>query len=108
MLTLAVARSSWINLTAPGSCRDVLLREFFGLMGLGAVQDVIHVQIDAGQNLIDLVDSIRVISGTLVRQRLRKFFDLTFCKILLKGCRKLVLKVFPVQIVIELFTQKIF
>ena len=102
MLTPALARSLSINLTASGSRRTYSLSELFGLSGLRTVQDVIHVQTDAGQNVIDLVDSIRFIPGTLVRQRLRKIFGLIFRKIVLKDFRKFVRKVFPVQIVIEL------
>ena len=95
-----------INLTARGFAPPVVLREFFGLMGPRTVQDVIHVLTDAGQNIIDLVDGIRFIPGTLVRQRLRKIFGLIFRRIVLKDCREFVRKVFPVQTVFELFTTK--
>jgi hypothetical protein len=43
-----------------------------------------------------------------VRQCLRRIFGLIFRKIVLKDCRKFLGKVFPVQIVFELFTQKAF
>ena len=51
---------------------------------------------DAGENFIDLVDSVRFIPGTLVRQRLR-IFRLVFGKIVLKNFLKIVLKVLRVQ-----------
>ena len=58
-------------------------------------------------NLIDLVDSVRFIPGTLARQRLC-IFHLVFRKIVLKNFRKIVRKVLRVQIVVEVFTQEIF
>jgi hypothetical protein len=74
------------------------------------VQDAIRVYIwvDAGQKVIDLVDSIRFIPGTLVRKRLRKIIGLIFRKILLQKCRKFVRKVFPAQTGIEPWAQEIF
>ena len=56
---------------------------------------------------IDLVDSVRFIPGTLARQRLGRI-HLVFWKIVLKNFRKIVRKVFRVQIVVEVFTQEIF
>ena len=55
----------------------------------------------------DLVDSVRFIPGTLVRQRLGRI-QLVFWKIVLKNFSKIVRKVFRVQIVVEVFTQEIF
>ena len=53
------------------------------------MQDAIrvYIRVDAGQKVIDLVDSIRFIPGTLVRKRLRKIIGLIFRKILLQKCR---------------------
>jgi hypothetical protein len=90
-------------LFAPG----VLLRDLFRLMGLGIVQEFVNVQSDAVKNLIDAVDSVRFIPSTLVCQRLRRIC-LVFGKIVLKNFRKIVRKLFRVQIVVELSNQEIF
>ena len=74
---------------------------------LRTVQDVVHVQVDAGKQFIDIVVSVRFIPGTLARQRLC-IFRLVFRKIVPKNFRKLVRKVLRVQIVFEIFTQQIF
>ena len=72
-------------------------------------QDFAHVQIDTGENLIDLVISVRFIAGTFMRQRLRIIFGLVFGKIVLKDLRKVLLKVFLVVIVIiEVFSKNCF
>jgi hypothetical protein len=77
-------------------------------MGPRTIYYVIDVLTDAGQNIIDLVDGSRFILGTRVRQCLRRIFGLIFRKIVLKDFCKFLGKVFPVQIVFELFTQKAF
>ena len=71
MLTPAPASSLWITLTARRFAPHVPLREFFGLVDLCPVQNVINGQTDAVQNLVDLVDGSRFIPGTRVCQRLR-------------------------------------
>ena len=55
-------------------------------------------QIDAGENLIDLVISVRFIAGTFVCQHLRINFGLAVRKIVLKDFRKVLLKVCQVVI----------
>ena len=85
----------------------VLLHEVFRLVGLRILQDVVQILAAAGQDFIDLVDSVRIIPRTLVRQSLRKIFRLVFRKILLKDFRQIVRKAVRVQIVVELFTQEI-
>ncbi len=86
----------------------IVLHKFFGLSGPRSVQDDIHVQIDAGQNFIDLLDGVRFILRTLVRQSLCKIFGLITRRIVLKDGRQLVRKVFLVQIIIDVFTQEEF
>ena len=86
----------------------VLLRELFRLTNPRTVKDAIDGQIDAGQNLSDLVNSVRFIPGTGLRQPLRNIFTLAFLQIVLKDFPKIIFKVFPVEIVIELITQKAF
>ena len=93
MLSPAPARSSIDQRDGVRFAPHVVLHEFFRLVGPRIVQDVVHVQIDASENLIDLVDGVRFIPGTLVRQRLR-IFGLVFRKIVLKDFRKIVRKVF--------------
>jgi hypothetical protein len=90
------------------SAPTVVLGEFFCFMGPRTVYYVIDVLTDAGQNIIDLVDGSRFILGTRVRQCLRRIFGLIFRKIVLKDFCEFLGKVFPVQIVFELFTQKAF
>ena len=58
-----------------------------------------------GQNFIDLVDSIRFIPRTLVRQRLRKIFGLIFRSIVSQDRRELVRKVLAVLTLIDLCDQ---
>ena len=99
MLEPALARSLSINLMAPGLRCTIVLCELFGFTSPRTFQDIVHVQIDTGENLIDLVDSVRFIAGTFVRQRLRIIFGLVFRKIVLKDFRKVLLKVFLVVIV---------
>jgi hypothetical protein len=45
----------------------VLLHEFFCLAALRIVQDLVHAQSSAVENLFDLVDSVSFIPGTLAR-----------------------------------------
>jgi hypothetical protein len=71
------------------------------------IQDLVHVQSYAVENLIDLVDSVRFIPGTLVRQLLG-IFRRVFRKIVLKNFGKIVRKILRVQVVVEIFTQEIF
>jgi hypothetical protein len=75
------------------------LCELFGFASPRTFQDIVHVQIYTGENLIDLVDSLPFILGTFVRQPLRISFGLVFRKIVLKDFRKVLLKVFLVVII---------
>lgn len=86
---------------------QVLLREFFRFASPRRSHDIVHVQFDTGENPIDFVVSVRVISGTFVRKFLRIIFGL-ICKIFLKDLRKILFKEFPVLLVIEMLAQKPF
>src|SRR5207247_35599 len=68
----------------------VFLGQLFRFTSPRRIQDIVHV-IDAGENLINLVDSIWLISSTLVRQRLCEIFGQVL-KIFLKDLRKIFLK----------------
>jgi hypothetical protein len=81
----------------------VLLHEFFCLAALRMIQDLVHVQSSAPENFFDLVVGGRFILGTLARQRLGRI-HLVFWKIVLKNFRKIVRKVFRVQVVVEVLT----
>jgi hypothetical protein len=74
-------------------------------------QNVVHIHSVAGENLIDLVDSFRLVLGILVRQPLR-IFGLVFRKIVLKNFGKTVRKLLRIQFVvivlIELVIHEIF
>ena len=94
MLTPASVRSSSTSVHGVRFAPHVLLHEFFCLAALRIVQDFVHVQSYAGENLCDLVDSVRFILGTLARQRLG-IFRLVFWKIVLKNFGKIVRKVSP-------------
>ena len=61
---------------------------------------------DAVQKVVDLVDSIRFILSTRVRQRPRKIFGLIFRPIVLKDCGQFVHKVFLVQVVLDYVCSK--
>ena len=77
-------------------------------MGLRLAEDAVHAPVDAVKNFNDLVDSIRFIPRTGVRQRLRKILRAILRKIVLKDFRKALRKVARVQIVVELFIQEVF
>ena len=70
MLTPAAVRISSTSVHGVRFAPHVLLHEFFCLAALRIVQDLVHVQSYAEENLFDLVDSVRFIPGTLARQRL--------------------------------------
>jgi hypothetical protein len=82
--------------------RQVGLRKLARLIVPRPLQDGIHVQTDARQNLVDLVDRVRLIPAAVVRQRLR-VFGLAFRKVVLKDLREIVREAFAVVIVIEVF-----
>ena len=94
-------------MTALGLRRQVGLRKLARLIVPRPLQDGIHVQTDARQNLVDLVDRVRLIPAAVVRQHLR-VFGLAFRKVVLKDLREIVREAFAVVIVIEVFTQKVF
>jgi hypothetical protein len=85
----------------------ILLHEFFHFADPRTVQDIVHVLVDAIEQFIDLLVSIRFIQGTLARQRLH-ILRLVFGKIILKNFCKIVHKMFRVQIVFEVFSQETF
>ena len=75
---------------------------------IGACDLTCQVMIDAGENLMDLIDGVRFMPGTLVRQCPRKIFRLVFRKIVLKDFRKVLLKVrLVVTVIIEVFSQEL-
>ena len=49
-----------------GLALGVVVRELFGFASPRTFQDIVHVQIDTGENLIDLVISLRFIAGTFM------------------------------------------
>jgi hypothetical protein len=83
MLTPALERSSPTSVTASGSRRPYSCKSSFDLRAPRTLQDVLDVQVDAGEQFINLLVSIRFIQGILARQCLR-IFCLVFGKIVLK------------------------
>src|SRR5262249_50590700 len=87
----------------------VLLHELFRLGGPRIVQDRVHLQADAAEDLIELFVSFVGMRGTFGRQRLRRV-RLLGRKIVSEKFCEITLKVLLVESVIrlELFHQKIF
>jgi hypothetical protein len=71
------------------------------------VHELLHAHEAFGEQFIDFVLGVRVSAGTLARQ-LPCIFRPVSRQYRLKKFRKFGLKIFPVQIVIELFGQEIF
>src|SRR5262249_14360670 len=94
------------QLDGAGLTLSIVLRELFGFASPRTFQDFVRVQIDTVENPIELIDSIPFVLGTFVRQCLQIIFGLVF-KVILKDLGKILLKVFPVLIVIEMVTQKV-
>ena len=83
------------------------MSEFFRLLFLRFIQEVIHGLAKAGQDPTNLIERVRLVPSTVVRQNPRDTFCLIFRRGGFKGFRKNFREFFSVQIVIQVLTQKL-
>ena len=88
----------------PQEILDDLLR----LLGPRLTTKLIDVQIGPSQNVIDRLNRIGLIVGTMPGKPLRVLSGLALLKIFLKDFHKRFFKLFSIMIVAKIFSQKVF
>jgi hypothetical protein len=68
IFVFALARTLSKSVTAFGFTPCIFLRKLFRLALPHAVLDIVNIQLSVSKDLIDLVDCVRVILGTRMRQ----------------------------------------